>query len=90
VTAALGERVVVDMARITPSEDFGLLGQAVGARSLRFFVGAQNAAEPSVSNHSPRYAPQAKTVLPLAVRALVVGVMDLQNHPLTPKGRATP
>jgi hypothetical protein len=48
---------------------------------LRFFVGAMNAADPSASNHSPRYAPDVKTVLPLAVRSVVAGLMDLHRTP---------
>jgi hippurate hydrolase len=76
VTKVLGPELVASADRIMPSEDFSLYGPMLGCKALRWFIGA---ADPTgtISNHSPHFAPQMKTLLPLGVKATVAGLMEL-------------
>ncbi len=82
VVAALGESVVVDTPPMMPSEDFSFYGPTFGAPAMRFVVGAASDDKFTVANHSPRFAPQLKTVLPLAVNSTVAGLMALHGEAL--------
>jgi amidohydrolase len=77
VVAAIGEGLVIDSERIMPSEDFSLYGPAFGAPAMRWQLGTASDENLSIANHSPRFAPQVKTVLPLGVKATVAGLMEL-------------
>jgi hypothetical protein len=44
---------------------------------MRWQLGTASDEKLSIANHSPRFAPQMKTVLPLGVKATVAGLMEL-------------
>jgi hippurate hydrolase len=79
LSRALGKDVVVDAPPIMASEDFGLFADKIGGHSIWYWVGTGDASGAVVYNHSPKYAPEIKTVLPLAVKAMVAGLLDLHK-----------
>jgi hippurate hydrolase len=74
----LGSDKIIDMKRIMASEDFARLGQNVSARNLKIYIGSIPGKNP-VPNHSPKFAPDAKAILPEFVRVYVAGLMDLHG-----------
>lgn len=77
--AVLGKERLFDVPQLMPSEDFGTFGRTIGAPSLQFRVGAQMAKDKSIVNHSPRFAPDFKIVVPAAVETMVAGLLDLHS-----------
>lgn len=78
-TKAFGKDVAVKTEPIMGGEDFGLFGKVSKVPSLMFFVGERDEKQPSVSNHSPKYAPDLKETLPLAIRATIAALADLHQ-----------
>lgn len=89
----LGEDRVREVPAITISEDFGLLGQAVGAPSFFWFLGsthpgrfecARAADEVDAqipANHSSRFAPEPDTTIPAGIAALTLAARAWLDAP---------
>jgi amidohydrolase len=73
----LGAENVVDSHPWMASEDFGQFGRAFEIPSFFFMVGERNEKDPSISNHSPRFAPDFPGTAPLAIRAMVSALLEL-------------
>ncbi|MGC8030444.1 hypothetical protein ACP3WD_24685, partial [Salmonella enterica] len=61
------------------AEDFGLFAKAADVPNLFFWVGADDAKDKTIGNHSPKFAPRYKIVLPLAIRAMTAGLLEVQG-----------
>ena len=75
----LGEEVVVITKPSMAGEDFGLFGRTLKAPSFFFGVGELNEKEPSITNHSPKFAPDFRRTAPLAIQAMVSALLDLHR-----------
>ncbi len=75
----IGKDNVVDAPLVMASEDFSLFGPAFAAPVLRYLLGASSDPSFTISNHSPKFAPQVKTVLPVGIQATVGGLLELHK-----------
>lgn len=76
----LGEGNVTEVEPLMGSEDFGLLGEAIGVPSVFWFFGGHSeetlAAKPVPMNHSPFFAPAMEPTLSTGVRAATAAILS--------------
>lgn len=78
---SLGDEQVVEGSPLMGSEDFGVLGTAIGVPSVFWFFGGYNKAamaDPSSLpvNHSPQFAPEMTSSLALGATAALAAMMS--------------
>jgi hippurate hydrolase len=73
--AHFGEAKVVELGRITASEDFSVIPDAFGTPYTYWGIGGFPAGRPGPPNHSPFFAPMIQPTLRAGTEAIVVAAM---------------
>ncbi|WP_068400314.1 amidohydrolase [Kribbia dieselivorans] len=81
-TAHFGADRVIDLGRVTASEDFSRVPDAFGTPYSMWGVGGFNPGE-GVPNHNPRFAPLLQPTLDTSTEAVVVAAMAYLGHDRT-------
>jgi hippurate hydrolase len=71
---------VVDLGRVTASEDFSRIPDALGTPYFYWGVGGFAPGTPAPPNHSPYFAPLVQPTLDTGTSALVVAALDYLAH----------
>ena len=75
----LGADHVVELKPSMAGEDFGRFGEALKVPSFFFAVGERDEKDPTITNHSPKFAPDFRKTAPVAIRAMTSALMALHR-----------
>ena len=76
-----GWKSVVDLGRITASEDFSRIPDALGTPYSYWGIGGFAPGTQAPPNHSPLFAPLLQPTLDTGVRALVAAALSVLDRP---------